>query len=54
MTLEEMIRRYINYQQNNWDELFPGLEHAYNSSVHATTGLAPFYDDVWSDFQNNG
>jgi hypothetical protein len=37
-----MIRHYINYQQNNWDELLPGLEHAYNSSVHATTGLAPF------------
>ena len=41
-TLEEMIRHYINYQQNNWDDLLPGLEHAYNSSVHATTGLAPF------------
>jgi Integrase zinc binding domain len=41
-TLEEMIRHYINYQQNNWDELLPGLEHAYNSSVHETTGLAPF------------
>jgi hypothetical protein len=37
-----MIRHYINYQQNNWDELLPGLEHTYNSSVHATTGLAPF------------
>jgi Integrase zinc binding domain len=40
--LEEMIRHYINYQQNNWDELLPALEHAYNSSVYATTGLAPF------------
>jgi hypothetical protein len=41
-TLEEMIRHYINYQQNNWDDLLPALEHAYKSSVHATTGLAPF------------
>jgi hypothetical protein len=41
-TLEETIRHYINYQQNNWDELLPGLEHAYNSSVHAPTGLVPF------------
>jgi hypothetical protein len=41
-TLEEMIRQYINYQQNNWDDLLPALENAYNSSVHATTGLAPF------------
>jgi hypothetical protein len=37
-----MIRHYINYQQNNSDDLLPGLEHAYNSSVHATTGLAHF------------
>jgi Chromo (CHRromatin Organisation MOdifier) domain len=41
-TLEEMIGHYINYQQNNWDDLFPALEHAYNSSVQATTGLALF------------
>jgi hypothetical protein len=27
-TLEEMIRQYINYQQNNWDDLLPALEHA--------------------------
>jgi hypothetical protein len=37
-----MIRHYISYQQNNWDDLLPALEHAYNSSVHATTVLAPF------------
>jgi hypothetical protein len=41
-TLEELIRHYINYQQNNWDDLLPALKHAYNSSVHTTTGLAPF------------
>ena len=41
-TLEEMIRHYINYQQNNWDDLLPALEHADNSSLHATTGLALF------------
>jgi hypothetical protein len=42
ITLAEMIRHYINYQQNNWDEFLPALEHANNCSVHATTGLAPF------------
>jgi Integrase zinc binding domain/RNase H-like domain found in reverse transcriptase len=41
-TLEEMGRHYVNYQQNNWDELLPGIEHAYNSSVHAATGESPF------------
>jgi hypothetical protein len=51
-TLEEMITHYINYQQNNWDDLLPGLEHAYNSSVHATTGLAPFMMKVGQILRN--
>jgi hypothetical protein len=37
-----MIIHYINYQQNNWNDLLPALEHVYTSSVPATTGLAPF------------
>jgi hypothetical protein len=37
-----MIRHFINYQQINWDELLPGLEHSHSSSVHVTTGLAHF------------
>jgi hypothetical protein len=41
-TLEETIRHYINYQKNNWGDLLPALEHAYNICVHATTVLAPF------------
>jgi hypothetical protein len=41
-TLEKMIRHYINYQQNNWDDMLPAFKHAYNSKVHATTVLAPF------------
>jgi hypothetical protein len=36
--LEEMARHYVDYAQNNWDELLPGIEHAYNSSVHAASG----------------
>jgi hypothetical protein len=41
-TLAEMIRHNINYQQNNWDDLLPALEHVCNSGVHATTVLSPF------------
>jgi hypothetical protein len=37
-----MIRHRINYQQNNWDDLLPALDHTYNSIVHAATVLAPF------------
>jgi hypothetical protein len=42
ITLEEMIRHFINYQQNNRYDLLPALEHACNSIVHATSELAPF------------
>jgi hypothetical protein len=41
-TLDEMIRHYINYEQNIWDDLLPALQHAYNSSMPATTELDPF------------
>jgi hypothetical protein len=41
-TLKEIIRHYIKYQQNNWDDMLPALEHDCNSKFHATTGLAPF------------
>jgi hypothetical protein len=33
-TLEEMARHYVNYAQNNWDELLPGIEHAYHYGVN--------------------
>jgi len=45
-TLEEMIRAYVNYRQNNWDELLPAVEFAYNNSKNASTGLTPFEVDM--------
>jgi Integrase zinc binding domain len=41
-TMEEMLRLYVNYGQNNWGEVLPALENAYNKSVHATTRQVPF------------
>jgi transposase InsO family protein len=41
-TMEEMLRHYVNYRQNNWDEMLPALEHAYNNSINATTSQVPF------------
>jgi hypothetical protein len=41
-TMEEMLRHYVNYRQNNWDEMLPALEHAYNNSINATTRQVPF------------
>jgi hypothetical protein len=53
-TLEEIIRLYINYQNNNWDDLLPGLQHAYNSRGAFDYRTSAFYDDVWSDPQKYG
>ena len=42
-TLEQYLRVYCNYQQNNWSKLLPLAEFAYNNAPNATTGLTPFY-----------
>ena len=41
--LEEMIRAFINYKQDNWDEHLTEFEVAYNSSVNSTTTFTPFF-----------
>jgi Chromo (CHRromatin Organisation MOdifier) domain len=42
-TLEQILRNYVNYQQNNWVELLPMAQFAYNSATQDTTGQTPFY-----------
>ena len=42
-TLEEMLRAYTNYQQDDWDEQLVAAEIAYNNSVQASTGFSPFF-----------
>jgi hypothetical protein len=44
-TLEEMMRSYVNFHQDNWDEHLVAAEIAYNNSVHASTGFSPFFLD---------
>jgi len=41
--IEEMIRCFVNFSKDNWDEHLVDFEVAYNSSVHATTSFSPFY-----------
>lgn len=41
--IHEMVRNYINYQQNNWDEILVSCEIAYNNSIQASTGFTPYY-----------
>ena len=42
-TLKQYLRVYCNYQQDNWSELLPLAEFAYNNAPNATTGVTPFF-----------
>ena len=42
-TLEQYLRIYCNYEQDNWSKLLPLAEFAYNNAPHATTGVSPFF-----------
>ena len=41
--LEQYLRAYINYQQDNWNELLPLDEFAYNNGYQETIKTTPFY-----------
>jgi hypothetical protein len=42
-TLEQYLHIYCNYQQDNWSELLPLTEFAFNNAPSATTGVSPFF-----------
>jgi hypothetical protein len=42
-TLEQYLQVYCDYQQDNWSELLPLAEFAYNNPPSATTGISPFF-----------
>jgi len=44
-TLEQYLRVYCNYHQDNWSELLPLAEFAYNNTLSATTGITPFFSN---------
>jgi len=41
--LEQYLRVYINYQQDNWVNLLPLLNFAYNNTSHSATMVTPFF-----------
>ena len=42
-TLKQYLCVYCNYQQDNWSELLPLVEFAYNNALSATTSVSPFF-----------
>ena len=41
--MEQYLRHYINFKQNNWIDLLPLAQFAYNNYQHSTTRTSPFY-----------
>jgi RNase H-like domain found in reverse transcriptase/Reverse transcriptase (RNA-dependent DNA polymerase)/Integrase zinc binding domain/Chromo (CHRromatin Organisation MOdifier) domain/Integrase core domain/Retroviral aspartyl protease len=41
--LEQYLRIFCDYQQENWCQLLPLAEFAYNNAQHASTKVSPFY-----------
>jgi len=41
--LEQYLRVYINYQQDDWANLLPLAEFAYNNTSHSATMVTPFF-----------
>ncbi len=44
--VQNYLRCYCNYHQNDWDELLPGAEFSYNSSLSEDLGMTPFEVDL--------
>ena len=42
-TLEQYLRVFCNFQQDNWSPLLPLAEFAYNNASNDTTGVSPFF-----------
>jgi hypothetical protein len=42
-TLEQYLRSYVNQQQDNWVELLPLAQFAYNSAKSEATHTSPFF-----------
>ena len=46
-TLEQYLQCYINYQQNDWVQLLPVGQLAYNSAITKTTSVSTFFANYY-------
>jgi transposase InsO family protein len=51
-TIEEMLRHYIAYKQDDWDLQLPIIEYAYNDSINTSTKMTPFYLDLGRNIES--
>jgi hypothetical protein len=42
-TLEDMLRAYVDYHGDDWDEKLTAVEIAVNNSTQSSTGFTPYY-----------
>jgi hypothetical protein len=41
--LNQYLRVFTSYMQDNWVDLLPTAEFTHNNSIHSATGVSPFY-----------
>ena len=44
--IEDYLRIFCNYRQDNWDAFLSAAEFAYSTSLFPATGLTPFFMDL--------
>jgi Chromo (CHRromatin Organisation MOdifier) domain/Integrase core domain len=42
-SVEQYLRTYVNYLQDDWFDLLPIAEFAHNNAYHSSIGMTPFY-----------
>ena len=52
-SLEQYQRQYCNYEQDNWNDLLPLAEYAYNNSATTATEMSPFFANDGSHPRTN-
>jgi hypothetical protein len=44
--LEQFVRIFTSYKQDDWDKLLPAAKFAYNNHIHSSTQQVPFMTDT--------